>query len=63
MEIEHNLKFLGGCFLLRDIWIVTGISLARIWLLYVFSEAAEKEVQNTSCRGSGGVPKIGGFGG
>ena len=24
-------------------------------------ETAEKEVQDTSCRGSGGVPKIGGY--
>jgi hypothetical protein len=61
MEIEHNLKFLGGCFLLRDIWIVTGISLARIWLLYVFSEAAEKEVQNTFWWGGplGVSPRLG----
>jgi hypothetical protein len=69
MEIEHNLKFLGDLFSVSDIWIVTGISLVSIWFLGVFSEATEKEVQDTFCWGSGGVPelkkspKIGGLGG
>ena len=37
--------------------------------LFMYNETAEKEVQDTSCRGSGGVPqlwkspKIGGLGG